>query len=364
MPFSAALYYGRLDRLALKETSAMGRSSLSITRGQFLRGSLALAGLSLLPACSGEPLPWQKPTTVAKIGILLPYGENDPESTAMVEPLRAGLRELGYLEGQTTILESRFADGQRERLPALAAELTALPVDVIVADKEDALVAATHATGTIPIVISTHSDPIGSGFLGSLSRPGGNVTGVLTGNLELARKHPELLLQVSPGISRIAIFSDHGYSPTQRMVEQAELSTRALGLELLPLHVRGPEDFQPAFDAALRAGVNALQVFNDPLSTGQRGRILDFAAQHRLGAIYQHKQWVINGGLMSYGANQPALYRRAAYFVDRILKGAKPADLPVELPTLFDLSVNLKTAQSQGIVIPADLMQQAVDIIQ
>jgi putative tryptophan/tyrosine transport system substrate-binding protein len=334
------------------------------SRRQFLQTSLSLAGLSLLAACRGVPLPWQHPTRIAKIGILLPYGENDPESAAMMEPLRGGVRELGYVEGQTVVLESRFADGQRERLPALAAELTALPVDVIVADKEDALVAATHATATIPVIISTHSDPIGSGFLGSLSRPGGNVTGVLTGNLELARKHPELLLQVSPGISRVAIFSDHGYSPTQRMVEQAELSTRALGLELLALDVHGPADFEPAFDAALRAGVNALQVFNDPLSTGQRGRILDFAAQHRLVAIYQHKQWVTNGGLMSYGANQPALYRRAAYFVEQILKGAKPADLPVELPTLFDLSVNLKAAQSLGIVLPADLMQQAIDIIQ
>jgi putative ABC transport system substrate-binding protein len=353
-----------LDRVASKETAAMSRSSLMISRGQFLRGGLALAGLSLLPACSGKPLPWQHPTKIPRVGILLPYGENDPESAAMLEPLQAGLRELGYVDGQTVVLESRFSDGQRERLPALAAELTALPVDIIVADKEDALVAATHATVTIPIIISTHSDPIGSGFLGSLSRPGGNVTGVLTGNLELARKHPELLRQVSPGISRVAIFSDHAYSPTQRMVEQAELGTRALGLELLAMEVRAPADFQPAFDAALRAGVNALQVFNDPLSTGQRGRILDFAAQHRLVAIYQHKQWVTNGGLISYGANQPALYRRAAYFVDRILKGAKPADLPVELPTLFDLSVNLKTAQSLGILLPADLMQQATEVVQ
>jgi putative ABC transport system substrate-binding protein len=309
-------------------------------------------------------LPWQSAAKIPRIGILLPYGEDDPESAAMIEPLRAGLRELGYVEGQTFVLESRFSSGQRERLPALAAELTGLPVDIVVADKEDALVAATQATGTIPVVISTHSDPIGSGFLASLPRPGGNVTGVVTGNVELARKHPELLRQVSPGISRIAIFSDHAYSPTQRMVEQAESSSRALGLELLALQVRTPPDFAPAFEAALSAGVDALQVFNDPLSTSQRGRILEFAAQYRLVAIYQHKQWVTLGGLMSYGANQPALYRRAAYYVDRILKGAKPADLPVELPTLFDLSVNLKTAQSLGIVLPADILQQATEVIQ
>jgi len=307
-----------------------------LPRRHFLRGGLALAGLSLLPACGGVPLPWRQSTKIPRIGILLPYGEGDPESVAMIEPLRAGLRELGYVEGQTFVLESRFSSGQREHLPALAAELTSLPVDIIVADKEDALVAATQATSAIPIVISTHSDPIGSGFLASLPRPGGNVTGVVTGNVELAGKHPELLRQVSPGISRIAIFSDRDYSPTQRMVERAESSTRALGLELLALQVRTPPDFAPAFEAALRANVNALQVFNDPLSTGQRGRILEFAAQHRLPAIYQHQRWVTAGGLMSYGANQPALYHRAAYYVDRILKGATPADLPVELPTLFD----------------------------
>jgi putative tryptophan/tyrosine transport system substrate-binding protein len=334
------------------------------SRRSFLRGGLILAGVGLLSGCGVVPRPWQQPSRAHRIGILVPYGEDDPESSAMIEPLRAGLRELGYLEGQTVVLDSRFSGGQRERLPSLAAELTALPVDVIVADKEDAIAAAKQATVTIPVVISTHSDPVGSGFVTSLARPGGNVTGVVTGNLELASKHPQLLREVLPGISRVAIFSDHAYSPTQRMVEVAELSAQALGLELLALQVRTPSDFAPAFEAALRMGADALQVFNDPLSTSQRGRILDFAAQHGLVAIYQHKRWVTDGGLMSYGANQPALYHRAAYYVDRILKGAKPADLPMELPTLIDLSVNLKTAQSLGIALPAEILQQATEIIQ
>jgi putative ABC transport system substrate-binding protein len=282
----------------------------------------------------------------------------------MVEPLREGLAERGYVEGQNLVLEYRFADGQNERLPALAAELIGLPVDVLLADKHDAIMAAKQGTSTIPVVMSTHADPVGSELVASLARPGGNVTGVSTGNVLVGTKRLELLQGVSPGISRVAILSDHTYPPTQRLVEEAQVAARALGMEVLALDVRTPTDFPPVLEGALRAGADALNVFGDPLSTSQRGRILEFAAQHRLPAIYQNRPWVTAGGLMSYGANNAALYRRAAYYVDRILKGTRPADLPVEQPMRFDFVVNLKTARELGITFPNEILLQVTEVIE
>jgi putative ABC transport system substrate-binding protein len=321
-------------------------------------------GFGLLAGCGRLPPQARPPATVSRIGVLLPYTADDPSAAAMIEPLRDGLHERGYVEGQNVLLEYRYSGGQNEPLPALAAELVGLGVDVIVADKHEAIVAAKQATATIPIVISTHADPVGSGLVASLARPGGNVTGVSTGNVELGAKRLELLQQVSPGISRIAILSDHTYTPTQRMVEEATVGARALGMEILALDVRTPAEFAPALEGALRAGADALNVFGDPLSTSQRSRILEFAAQNRLPAVYQNRPWVTAGGLMSYGANNAALYRRAAYYVDRILKGAKPADLPVEQPTRFDFVVNLTTARQMGITFSQDVLLQVTEAIE
>jgi putative ABC transport system substrate-binding protein len=337
------------------------RSRLS--RRQFIAGASA-GSLGLLAGCGRLPFQAQPPARVPRVGVLLPFSADDPSSAAMIEPLRAGLLERGYVEGQNVLLEYRFAGGQNERLPALAAELIDLPVDVLVADKQDAIVAAKQATATIPVVMSTHADPVGSELVASLARPGGNVTGVSTGNVLIGTKRLELLQLVSPGLSRVAILSDHTYPPTQRLVEEAQAAASALGMEVLALDVRTPTDFPPALEGALRAGADALNVFGDPLSTSQRGRILAFAADNRLPAMYQNRPWVAAGGLMSYWANNAALYRRAAYYVDRVLKGTKPADLPVEQPMTFDYVVNLKTAQALGIAFPEEILLQVTEVIQ
>jgi putative tryptophan/tyrosine transport system substrate-binding protein len=332
-----------------------------LTRRRFVQG-VGATRLGLLAGCGR--LPGQAPPPVPRVGVLSPFAADDPSAAAMIEPLREGLRERGYVEGQNVVVEYRYAGGKNELLPSLAGELVRSGVDVIIADKHDAILAAKQATATIPIVISTHADPVGSGLVASLARPGGNVTGVSTGNVELAAKRLEMLKQVAPDITRIAILSDHTYAPTQRHVEEAVVGARTLGMEILALDVRTPAEIPPALEAAQRAGADALNMFGDPLSTSQRGHILEFAAQHRLPAIYQNRPWVTAGGLMSYGANNEALYRRAAYYVDRILRGTKPADLPVELPTTFDFVLNLKTAQALGLSIPQHVLLQTTEVIQ
>ena len=262
-----------------------------LTRRRFVQG---VAGVGLLAGCGR--LPGQPPPRVPRVAVLSPYAADDPSATMMVEQLHEGLRERGYLEGQNVVLEYRYAGGQSERLPAQARELVGLGVDVIVADKQDAIVAAKQATTTVPIVISTHADPVGSNLVASLARPGGNVTGVSTGNVEIGTKRLELLQQVGPGISRVAILSDHTYPPTQRLVEEATVAARVLGMEVLAIDVRTPADIPPALDAARRGGADALNVFGDPLSTSGRSSFLQFAAQHRLPAIYQNRPWVTAGG--------------------------------------------------------------------
>ena len=325
---------------------------------------MALAGLGLLAGCA--PLPWQAvPPKVPRIGVLLPYAERSPASMEMLEPFWEGLRERGYVDGQNLLVEYRYSGGQQERLLGLARELAQLPLDLIVAEKADAVAAAKEATSTIPIVMAIHSDPLGTGAVASLDRPGGNVTGLSALAAQLPAKRIELLQQASPGVSRVAIFYDHTYRPGQHAAEQAKTATDAFGLELLDFDVRAPADFDAAFEAARRAGVDGLlQMISDPLIQSQRGRIVEFAAQNRLASMHSDKAWVIAGGLMAYGASYPAIYRRSAYYVDRILKGAKPADLPVEQPSTFELVVNLKTAQSLGLAFPQDVLQQATEVIQ
>jgi putative tryptophan/tyrosine transport system substrate-binding protein len=283
----------------------------------------------------------------------------------MLEPFWAGLRELGYVDGQNLSLEYRYSGGQQERLLDLARELARLPLDLIVAEKADAVAAAKEATSTIPIVMAIHSDPLGTGAVASLDRPGGNVTGLSALAAQLPAKRIELLRQTSPSVSRVAIFYDHTYRPGQHAAAQAKTASDAFGLELLDFDVRTPADFDTAFEAARRAGVDGLlQMISDPFIQSQRNRIVEFAAQHRLASMHSDRAWVIAGGLMAYGASYPAIYRRSAYYVDRILKGAQPADLPVEQPTTFELVVNLRTARALGLTIPQHVLQQATEAVE
>jgi putative tryptophan/tyrosine transport system substrate-binding protein len=301
----------------------------------------------------------QPPTPVHRIGVLSSMTrERDRNAKAFLE----GMRALGYVEGQNLLLEYRGAAGQYERLPALAAELVRLQPEVIVAQGTQAALAATPAT-TIPIVMAGVADPVGSGFVPSLARPGGNVTGVASVSSDVVGKQLELLKDVLPTVSRIAVL----WNPTQLahalMVRAADGAAPALGVQLYLVEARGPDAFDRAFAAMTRADAGALLVLGDPMFFDHRSRLAELAATSRLPAVYNDRAFVEAGGLLCYGANHPDIYRRAATYVDKILKGAKPVDLPVEQPMTFELVINLKTAQTLGLTIPPAVLFQADEVI-
>jgi putative ABC transport system substrate-binding protein len=301
---------------------------------------------------------------VARIGYLAP---NLAASPHLHEAFSQGLRDLGYVEGQNIVIEYRSAEGKAERLPALAAELVALKVDVIVVPGTVGVLAAKRATKTIPIVFTVASDPVGSGLVTSLARPGGNVTGLSILAPELVGKCLELLTQAVPGISRVAVLwqpGGHGERTDKDTLEGADVAARALGVRLQFVEAKGPTDIDRAFSDMTRARAGALTVLGGGMFFGVRRRLVDLAAKNRLSAVYPWRDFVDAGGLMSYGANLADLYRRAATYVDKILKGAKPADLPVEQPTKFELVINLKTAKALGLTIPPSVLGRADEIIQ
>src|SRR6266487_2075050 len=280
---------------------------------------------------------------------------------------RQGLRDLGYVEGSNLVFEYRSAEGKVERLPALAAELVALKVDVIVAPTTPAARAAKQATRTLPIVFAAAADPVGSGLVATLARPGGNVTGLTNLSAELGGKRLELLKQVVPGVSRVAILYQPGafVERTEKdMLKGAEVAARALGVRPQFLEARGPADIDRAFLDMTRARAGALTVFPSSMFFSERKRLVDLAAKSRLPAVYGLREFVAAGGFMAYGPNAEDLFRRAATYVDKILKGAKPGDLPVEQPTKFELVINLKTAKALGLTIPPALLQQADQVIE
>ena len=283
------------------------------------------------------------------------------------EAFRQGLRDLGYVEGRNVVIEYRDAEGKPERFPAVAAELVALKVDVIVAGPTLAALAAKQATKTIPIVFANAADPFASGLVTSLARPGGNVTGLSMLAPELVGKCLELLQQAVPGVSRVAALWQPGSSGERTekdMVKEAGVAARALGVRLQFVEARGPADFDRAFSDMTRARAGALAVLPSSMLFNERRRLVDLAARNRLPAVYPYREAVDAGGLMSYGANFGDLYRRAATYVDKILKGAKPADLPVEEPKRFKLLVNLRTAKALGLTIPQSLLARADEVIQ
>jgi putative ABC transport system substrate-binding protein len=286
-------------------------------------------------------------------------------ATWAVEGFRQGLRELGYVEGRNILIEYRWADGRFDRLPALAADLARLAVNIIVASNTPAALAARNATGTIPIILVTSGDPVGSGLVASLARPGGNVTGLsLFSTLAMSGKQLELLKEAFPTVSHVAVLANPANPPTAGLLTETELAARPLGLRLRVVQVREPQEFDGAFVMMKNERVPALLVIADPLVNDHRGRIVAFVAANRLPAIYPYRTFVDAGGLMSYGVDLSDLNRRAATYVDRILKGAKPAELPIEQPTKFELVVNLKTAKALGLTIPPSLLLRADHVIQ
>jgi ABC-type uncharacterized transport system substrate-binding protein len=329
------------------------------TRRAFL-GMLA-GGLLAAPLAAEA----QQAAKVARVGYL---SLNRAASPHLTEVFRQGLRDLGYVEGRNLVIEYRDAEGKVERFPALAAELVALKVDVIVtAGGTPAALAAKHATKTLPIVFAGVGDAVRDGVVTSLARPGGNVTGASVLAPELVGKCLEHIKQAVPEASRIAVLWHPGFLPerTERdRLKEAEGAARALGVQLQFVEARGPEDFDRAFADMIRARAGALTVLASNMFFGERRRLVHLAAKNRLPAVYTLREYVDAGGLMSYGPNAAELFRRAAFYVDKILKGAKPADLPVEQPTKFELVINLKTAKALGLTIPPSLLGRADEVIQ
>ena len=306
----------------------------------------------------------QQAAKIARIGYL---ATNLAAGPHLREAFLQGLRDLGYVEGRNVVIEYRDAEGKLERLPALAAELVALKVDVIVAASTLAALAAKQATRTLPIVFAAAGDPVASGLVTSLARPGGNVTGLSILAPELVGKCLELLKQAVPGVSRVAVLWQPGAlgERTEKdMLKEAEVAARALGVRLQFVEARGPADFDRAFSDMTRARAGALTVLASVMFFSERRRLVDLAAKNRLPAVYPLREFVDAGGLMSYGPNVADLFRRAATYVDKILKGAKPADLPVEQPTKFELVINLKTAKALGLTIPPSLLARADEVIE
>jgi putative ABC transport system substrate-binding protein len=322
------------------------------------RGWIITLTLSLLVALLAAEA--QPPTHVHRIGYLL---GTTREQQLYVEAFLEGMRALGYVEGQHFVMEYREAAGQYERLPALAAELVRLKVDVLLAVITPAALAAKDATTTIPIVLVGVGDPVGSGLVASLARPGGNVTGLSNLSPELAGKKLEFLKDVLPAVSRVAVLWNPANPAAARDVQEADVAAQRLGVQLHLVEARGPEAFDSAFAAMTRAHADALLVVADAIFFEHRRRLAELAAMSHLPTMHGIRPFVEAGGLMSYGLHLPDLFRRAAYYVDRILKGAKPADLPVEQPTKFDLVINLKTAQALGITLPPTLLIQADEVI-
>jgi putative ABC transport system substrate-binding protein len=283
---------------------------------------------------------------------------------ANLESFRKGLRELGYIEGQNLIIDYRSADGRNERFPDLAAELVRLKVDVIVTRGTVAALAAKNAVPTTPVVMAASGEPVGTGVVAGLARPGGNVTGLSAVVSELEPKRVELLRDLLPRFSRLAALYNMGNPVGPPRWEMLKQATASLGIEPRLLDIRKADDLRRAFDAASAQHADALVVANDTVTIANRRQVVELAAKHRLPAAYASREFVDAGGMMTYGVHYPDLYRRAATFVDKILKGARPADLPVEQPTRFELVINLKTARALGLEVPGTLLARADVVIE
>jgi putative ABC transport system substrate-binding protein len=306
----------------------------------------------------------QQPRNSYRIGWLGTNAPQSPTALPLVEAFRKGLSELGWVEGKNIVIEWRFSEGSGERFGDLAAELVHLKVDLIVATAAPATYAAKQATTTIPIVGIVLTDPVGQGFAASLVRPGGNVTGLASLFPELAAKRLELLRETLPGVSRVAVLWNAANPGNAHQFEATKVAARTMSLRLQSVEVRGPDDFQSALAAMTRARPEALLILADPLILAYRTQIVDFAARRRLPTMHPFRESVEVGGLMAYSVDLPDMYRRAATYVDKILRGAKPADLPIEQPTKFEFVINMKAAQVLGLAIPQSILLRADRVVE
>jgi putative tryptophan/tyrosine transport system substrate-binding protein len=306
----------------------------------------------------------QQPARARTIGLLLPGGSRTTVVRGQLEAFRQALKEYGWIEGQNVSVDYRFAEGKEDALAEIAAELVRLRMDVIVAEGTAAIRAAKTVTQSIPIVMATSTDPVGNGLVASLHRPGGNVTGPSLQTAELAGKRLQLLTEIVPGLGRVVVLSNPLNPSMAAAVEQTKAAGQSLAVEIHVVEVPRPEQFDTAFAAVTRAGAGGLIVLPDPMLYGQHPRIVTFATASHLPVLFPEKEVVRAGGLIAYGPSIPASFRRAAGYVDKILRGAKPADLPVEQPTTFELAVNLQTAKAIGVTIPTSILVGADEVIE
>jgi putative ABC transport system substrate-binding protein len=321
-------------------------------------GSFALCALLLALCASAQA---QQATKIPRIGAFVPASAS--AAPELVEALRQGLREHGYVEEQNITLEPRYAEGKIERLAGFAAELVRLKADVIVVGSTPGIIAVKNTTGAIPIVMVTTGDPVAGGLVASLARPGGNITGLTALGQELSGKRLEVLKEAVPKVSRVAVLSNPTNPDSGMSLKGVEVAARALGVQFRVQEVRDPTEFDKAFETITREGARALMVLPDPMFVSQRGRIVALSAKSRLPAMYAHREFVDAGGLMFYGASLADMWRRAATYVDKILKGTKPADLPVEQPKKFEFIINLKAAKQIGLTITPNVLARADKVI-
>jgi putative ABC transport system substrate-binding protein len=285
------------------------------------------------------------------------------QQKSLLAAFKQGLQELGYVTGKNIVIEQRYAKGKRDRVPALAADLVRLKVDIIVTHGGGTIRKAKKASSTIPIVFTYQADPVGTGLVASLARPGGTITGLSDYHGDMFPKRIELLKEVVPSVSRVAVLSNPRASTSRIILKDIQAAAPALGVTVFPLEVKGPDDIDRAFATMTRERVEGFLQSVGLGGGGTRKRIVDLAAKSQIPAVYTRGRWVSAGGLMSYGSNLFDLYRRAATYVDKILKGAKPAELPVEQPTKFELVINLKAAKQIGITIPPEVLVRADKVI-
>jgi putative ABC transport system substrate-binding protein len=323
-----------------------------------MRTVLALIGFILASSHFAEA---QQPKKVLRIGIL--FGGRPPAVSDRLEAFRQALNELGYVEGKNIVIEARYAEGKLDRLPALASELVRLNSDVIVTGGPQSTRSAKNATSTIPIVMGQDSDPVGSGFVASLARPGGNISGLSNFNAELGGKRLELLKEIVPKLSRMTVIGTSTEPANALFLKEAHLGAAALGIKLQYADVRGTKDLEAGFLEATKGRADAVLVLAASILFSQRTKIADLAAKRQLPAMYISREFVEDGGLISYGTSVPDLFRRAAIYADKILKGANPGDLPIEQPTKFELVINLKAAKQIGLAIPANILARADKVV-
>jgi putative tryptophan/tyrosine transport system substrate-binding protein len=310
--------------------------------------------------CVGAIAEAQQPTKIPRIGYL---GSSFLSSAERVKAFRQGLRELGYVEGKNIVIEYRYAEENLSGQPALAAELVRLKLDIIVTAGAGSTRAAKEATSTIPIVMAQDPDPVGNGFVASLARPGGNITGLSSAGADLAGKRLELLREILPKLSRVAVIGTSTNPGNVSALRETELAAKAFKVQLQFLDVLSPKDIESAFRAAIKGRADAVLVLNSPVSSSRQKEIAELAVKSRLPAFYNRSEYVEDGGLMSYGVSFTDLGHRAATYVDKILKGRKPADIPVEQPTKFDFINNLKAAKQIGLTIPPNVLARADRVI-